>query len=234
MIPASDLRVGSGSELPLQASKWLDIQLLIDAEEMKQLFLALGEFKIFRVGAVCRSDEGEISKQDFLASYECYINALKNGKLPHEKDYRPFFSSVITINDDHLFQIPVGNDRRIIRVEKPVLQLQVNKIAYSSADGKFRAMVFGKNSILWGLQVSYPQLYQDALTKEVFTVDESPKFPNTSLFRKLQLWVRRQTIPTPFMVDEKRINVPMRLGKCCLSWINSHPEIISSQFKIIQ
>lgn len=228
----TSLRLGTGKELPLQASKWLDLQLLIDADEMQSLFSSLGEFKIFRVGSVCGIQEGEISKSAFLGHYARYVECLKQGLVPEEKEYRPIFSSIFTLVDDHVFQIVVGNEKRILRVDKPVLQLQVNQIAYSTADGKFRGMVYGKESILWGIHFSFPQLFQDAATKEVFSVMNDPQFPNTALYRQLQLWTRQNTLPTPFQVGEQRINVPMRLGKACFSWINSHPQLINSGFVV--
>ena len=233
MIKPTPLRISNGAELPLQASKWLDLQLLIDDEEMANLLSALGDFEIFQVGAVCKVNEGFLTKEDFLRHYKHYVDHLKQGLIPEEKEYRPFFSSVFTVDSDHLFQILVGSDRRILRVQKPVLQLQVNNIAYSSADGKFRGLVFGKESILWGLQFTYPQLFQDATNKEVYNVLEHPQFPNTALFRKLQLWVRQNTIPTPFLVGENRINVPIRLGKLCLPWINNHLQLASSQIRVV-
>lgn len=229
----SSLRIGNGSELPLQASKWLEQQLLVDTNEMESLFSALGDFAIFKVGSVCKNDEGELTKNEFLQCYSDYIECLKRGEIPEEQQFRSVFSSIFTVANDHLFQILVAGDRRIIRVEKPVLQLQVNQISYSTADGKFRAMVFGKGSILWGIQFSYPQLYLDAVTKEVFPVVDSAKFPNTALYRKLQLWVRQNTIPTPFEANGHRVNVPMRLGKLCLPWINSHPQLSSSGIKVV-
>jgi hypothetical protein len=229
----TSIRFGTGKELPLQASKWLDLQLLIDADEMKSLFSSLGEFKIFRVGAVCSSNEGEILKSTFLEKYAHYIECLKQGIIPEEKEYRPYFSSIFTLADDHVFQIAVGNDRRILRVEKPVLQLQVNQIAYSPVDGKFRGMVFGKESVLWGIHFSYPQLFQDAVTKEVFSVVNGPQFPNTALYRELQLWTRQNTLPTPFQVGEQRVNVPIRLGKNCFTWINSHPQLANSDIRVV-
>ncbi len=249
MTSISSLRIGSGAELPLQASKWLDLQLLIDVDEMRALFSALGDFEIFQVGMVCGIDEGIISKEKFLEAYGVYIECLKKGEIPEEKIYRPYFSSIFTTSRDHLFHIVIGNDRHIIRVEKPVLQLQANRISYSQADGKIRPMVFSKDSILWGLQFSYPQLFQDAATKEVFTISDIPKFPNTQLYRKLQLFVRQNTIPTPFQVGDDmgdrdedshvhghghvRINVPMRLGKQCLPWINAHPQLVSANMRVV-
>lgn len=233
MIEAlSTLRIGNGTELPLQASKWLDQQLLIDCDEMRALLAALGDFEIFQVGMVCERDAGMLSKEQFLSGYEGYVDCLKQGIIPDEKIFRPFFSSVFTNSREHLFRILLENNRHIIRVEKPVLQLQVNRIAYSHADGKFRGMVFGKESILWGIQISYPQLFQDANTKEVFTVSDNGKFPNTSLFRKLQLYLRQHTIPTPFQVGSARVNVPMRLGKQCSSWINRHPHLVQANIQV--
>lgn len=227
------LRSGTGKELPLQASKWLDLELLIDDEEMQALFSDLGAFKIFRTGAVCGKDEGEISKTTFLERYALYIDCLRQGILPDEKLYRPLFSSIFTVADDHIFQIAIADNRRILRPEKPVLQLQVNQIAYSEADGKFRSGVFGSKSILWGIHFSYPQLFQDPETKEVFSVLDNPLFPNTALFRKLQVWTRQNTVPTPFSVDQRRINVPIRLGKKCFPWINSHPLLANSNICVI-
>lgn len=228
----SSLRVGNGTELPLQASKWLDQQLLIDLDEMQALLSVLGDFEIFQVGMVCGVNEGMLSKEKFLSGYEAYLNCLKQGIIPEEKVFRPYFSSVFTTSRDHLFRILLDNNRHIIRVEKPVLQLQVNRIAYSQADGKFRGMVFGKESILWGVQISYPQLFQDTDTKEVFTVSDNSKFPNTSLYRKLQLFLRQHTIPTPFLVEGTRINVPMRLGRQCSAWINKHPQLVNSPIQV--
>ncbi|MBA3603001.1 MAG: hypothetical protein H0W50_05035 [Parachlamydiaceae bacterium] len=241
MTSTSSLRIGSGTELPLQASKWLDLQLLIDVNEMRTLFSALGDFEIFQVGMVCGIDEGIISKEKFLEAYGAYIECLKKSEMPDEKIYRPYFSSIFTTSRDHLFHIVIGSDRHIIRVEKPVLQLQANRISYSPADGKIRPMVFSKDSILWGLQFSYPQLFQDAETKEVFTVSDTPKFPNTPLYRKLQLFLRQNTIPTPFQVDRGdgegdsyvRINVPMRIGKQCLPWINAHPQLATANMRVV-
>lgn len=232
MNPISPLRIGNGSELPLQASKWLEQQLLVDIPEMEALFVALGDFSIFKVGSVCKNNEGEISRSEFLNHYSYYVECLKRGEVPEEQRFRPFFSSIFTVANDHLFQILVADDRRIIRVEKPVLQLQVNQISYSSVDGKFRAMVFGQDSILWGIQFSFPQLYLDAVTKEVFQVTDSAKFPNSALYRKLQLWVRQNSIPTPFEAQGRKVNVPMRLGKQCLSWINNHPQLKSNGIKV--
>jgi len=225
MTHEEPLRIGTAQEIPLQASKWLQAQMLVSPEEMEDLFLALGDFHIYLAGSLCLVGNEEISKNQFLSKYAEYIGNIKSGNIPDEKAYRLFFSSVFSVSNDHLYRVPIDEKRNLIRIAKPILQLQMNKIAYSAADKKFRTMVFSHDSFFWGIQFSYPQLYQDPLTKEVFNVRESDKFPNTTLYNILKKWLRTATIPTPFVVEGVKSNVPMRLGKKCLSWINNHSQL---------
>jgi hypothetical protein len=49
----------------------------------------------------------------------------------------------------------------------------------------------------------------------------------------MQQWVRSHTIATPFEVEGKKVNVPIRLGKECLSRINSHPQLQAKGLRVI-
>jgi hypothetical protein len=64
------------------------------------------------------------------------------------------------------------------------------------------------------------------------TVRETPQFPNTTLFKRLQQWVRSHTIATPFEVEGKKINVPIRIGKRCLNWIHVHPQLRAKGIRV--
>jgi hypothetical protein len=66
----------------------------------------------------------------------------------------------------------------------------------------------------------------------VEAVKETPSFPNTVLFHQIQRWMRGATIPTPFLVDGKGVNVPLRLGKRCLSWINTHAQLKAKGIRV--
>lgn len=210
---------------PMEASKWLKLQALVDIEEMRLLLQELGDIKIVRAGAVVKKGEELYSHTAFLEAYKSYIDALKEGKLPSEDLYRPPFSASFSLSDACFCSIPVDQERVLIRTVKPVLQLQPHALDYSPHDRKFRPMVFGLDSVTWGIQFSYPQFFLNPKTKAPLQVDESEEFPNTVLFRKVQRWLRHHSIPTPFLVDETKINVPMRLGKLCFPWINQHPQI---------
>ncbi|CUI17744.1 conserved hypothetical protein [Candidatus Protochlamydia naegleriophila] len=209
---------------PLQASKWLKCPVLLDIDEMEDLFRALGDFWIFSVSGVLPSAEGEMTQAAFLTEYGRYIEALKRGEFPDEQRARPYFSTVFTTSTDALYEVVLPNQQKLIRVERPVIQLQSHRFDYSPVDGKFRSMVLGQNSIQWGIQFSYPQLFQDAAC-QVKQVRESEEFPNTVLFKRMQKWVRDHTTATPFLVENNRVNVPIRLGKTCFGWINQHPQL---------
>jgi hypothetical protein len=220
------------SESPMEASKWLNLQALISEEEMNHLLEALGYFEIYFTGVLTRPGEEQVSKEDFLNKYRFYIEALMQGDIPEESVYRSFFNTIFTVSSDCLYAIPASNGRQLIRASKPIVQLQAHSMDYSILDGKFRSMVFGLDSILWGLQFSYPQLYLDPETKEILTIADNEMFPNTALFKKLQKWLRQETIPTPFQVGSNKINVPIRLGKKCLGWINKHPQLLKKNLAV--
>lgn len=222
----------SSTEPPMQATKWLTSQVLLDADEMQELFNALGDFYIFQTSGVCKTDEGSISRNEFIAAYRDCISMLQKGLQPNEGPYRKLFSSVLTVSLDTLYAIPLADNQHLIRISKPVIQMQIHHMDYSQADSKFRSMVFGSDSIWWGIQFSYPQLYQNQQTHQAEQVVISTTFPNTQLYRDLQYWIRHHTIPTPMILNQQTVNLPMRLGKNCLSWINCHPQLIKKGLQV--
>jgi len=210
----------------LRGSKWLKHQLLLEVEEMKLLFEALGHFSILIVSEPVRKCEGVISKEQFLQSYQCYIQTLKTGDLPDERLFRPFFSSVFSVTKDVLYAMQVGHEKYLIKALKPIVQLQAHHFLFSRVDQQFHPMVLSEQSVSWGIQFSYPQIYQDPKTHAFSKVSDHPDFPNTSLFLKLVKWVRSHTVPMAFEINGKKTYVPMRIGKRCFSWIHRHPHLI--------
>lgn len=217
---------------PLEASKWLSSQVLIDADEMLELFKTLNPFYIYLTGQITKKGEGRISQATFLECYRKYIADLQQGIIPEEAQFRHLFSAVFTVTPDVLCSMPIQGDQQMMRNVRPVVQLQSHRMDYSSADHKFRSMTFGADSIFWGLQFSYPQLCRNSETKQVEEVEETEEFPNTHLFRLLQRWVRHNTTPTPFLVAGQRINASMRLGKQCYKWINRHPQLLQKGLRV--
>lgn len=219
-------------ESTLQASKWQKLPLLIDVEEMQSLLTALGPFWMVQISGLIPLGQEILYPEAFLDVYQHYITSLKKGEDPKDSRLRSYFSSVWTTFLEALYAVKMNERQGLVKVQHPVIQLQAHRCDYSFADGSFRSMVMGVDSISWGIQFSYPHLYQDEQL-QVLTVREGPQFPNTSLFKRLQQWVRSHTIPTPFEVEGKVVKVPIRLGKKCFSWINIHPQLQAKGLRVV-
>ncbi len=216
----------------MRASKWLKHQVLLDESEMRDLFAALSPFEIFVVSEPVTRETLQIEKEDFLQKYAAYVNALKAGILPEERELRRYFSAVFTSTREALYAMEAGKERYLVKTIKPVVQLQIHHFFVSNIDGKFHSMVLGKDSITWGIQFSYPQIFQSPTTYAYAKVDNSQEFPNTALFHRLVKWLRSHTLPTPFVFQNKRSNEPIRIGRNCLQWIERHPGLVSHQVQI--
>jgi hypothetical protein len=209
-----------------QASKWLKLSLLVDGLEMQNLLHDLGDAWIFPLTGF--SNGLPISHSFFVQEYGRWIEDLKKGELPKESDFRRLFASCITEDLSDLWLQPIASrpNEYLIKISTPVIQMQTHFVHYSSLDQEFRSMSIGRDSIFWGVQFSFPQVAQNAKTMELYEVK-----PN-ALFCRLRQWVRDHTKPTPFIVEGVRKNVPIRLGKNCFSWIESHPEIKAKGLRI--
>ncbi len=216
------------------ASKWLHIQFLIDPEEMQDLFQALGEVFIFSTMGIKPQGENLIPTALFLEQYRRYTDLLKAQESIDDDLFRFYFSAVITREQDALLAIDVGNNREIIRPLKPILQVKLHRFDYSYLDGKIRPSVFGKDTIAWGIEISYPQLYQDPLTRICVKATDPALFPNAELFKQVQHWIRANTVPTPFLAQNVRIRCPIRIGKKCFEWIDSHKELKARKLAVFR
>ncbi len=233
MSSAHLLRISNpANEGVMRASKWLKHQVLLDAQEMRDLFAALAPFEIFVVSEPVTEQTMMVEKEEFLRAYEGYAETLKAGKLPDESGLRRYFSSIFTVTREALYAMEAGKERLLVKTLKPVLQLQLHHFFVSTIDGKFHPMVLGKDSITWGVQFSYPQLYQHPVTQEFAKVVDSPDFPNTALYQRLAKWLRTNTAPTPFIFQGKRSNEPIRLGRRCFAWIANHPGLVEHGVQI--
>lgn len=169
--------------------------------------------------------QNAIKEEVFLAAFQEYIVTIKSGQEVDDARFRFVFTALLSAYDSALRAITIGEDKEIITPYEPAIQIQLHRFGYSTLDGKFRPMVFGEKSVSWGLRFSYPQLFQYPQTREVMEALDESKFPNATLFNKLRRWIRHNTQATPFLVDGKRVNIPMRIGKECFSWINNHKEL---------
>lgn len=199
-----------------QASKWLKIALLSDPAALAGWLDSLGPVRLVRLGKVLK--EPEVLKEIFNFTYQGWVEALKAGRMPEDFSLLPI---AVTLEEGSLRmkELPQGKLAQIIA---PVLQIQAHFFRYSPVDGSIRSMVLSSDSIFWGIQFSYPQIYQDPDTMEL---SEAMKRPNAALWNKVRAFSRDTSQPTPFIVDGISVNSPIRIGKACLPWIGSHPQL---------
>lgn len=202
-----------------QAAKWLKFYALCDDADLVNLFERLGSFAIFPLTGV--GEGKELSAKRFLDKYHSWIDGLKNGIVPEVQEIRSILAAAFVNDFDALWLQEVPGKGYLMKIKKPVIQVQAHWFSYSPVDRVFRPMSLGLRSVFWGLQFSYPQIYQDPTTMELKKVEK------LSLFETIRYWVRDRTRSTPFVVEGTRINTPIRLGKKCFSWINDHPELIA-------
>lgn len=207
------------SQYSLQASKWIDIQFLIDEEEMQDLLASIGPIFIATLG---KPVEGEpksalLPPELFLESYQKYIQMLKKGEVPDSRWLNETFTLAFTKELSDLCAIQIPPNKYQVKPRVPILQVQPHRVRYSPLEKKFRSMVFGADTFSWGLQISFPQLY---VNPETDLAEKAADLSSGLCFKNLQKWIRHNTQTTRFEVDNETITTSIRIGNRCFSWMH--------------
>jgi hypothetical protein len=211
-------------------SKWLKHQVLLDYSEMEELCSHLAPFHFFNVSEIKPLAELELSLENFLKSYQDYIGILKTGKVPLDRQMQRNLSCALTTDPNLLYAHPIGTEKFMAKPIKPVVQMQQHRFFPSKTAGTIHPMVMSHESIHWGVQLAYPQIFFDGAVYS--KVSDETLFPNTALFTKLVKWLRSATVPTTFLWEDKKISTPIRLGKQCFAWINAHAQLKEQRIRI--
>jgi hypothetical protein len=217
----------------LQVSKWIKAQVLLSIEEMHHLIEALQPCFFVVVSEPISAQDALITPANFIEQYSRYVAFLQRGEVPPVEEFRRLFSCAVSTYLEAFYAITAG-EKFLIKPIQPIVQLQAHHFFYSPLDQKFHPMVFSAESVSWGIQFSYPQLYQDPTSRHIIKVSDPVKFPNTLLFSKLMKWMRNATLPTPFEIEGKRVNAPIRIGKQSLGWVKKHPQLQKKHIDIAQ
>lgn len=217
----------------LQASKWICLQALLAPEELTQLFEHLHQPQIYLCGSLWTKDAFTTHSSLFLDAYKSYIESLKEGVQPDLSKCRTFFSACMSTADDSVYLQDVQKGEFLLRPNLPLIQIQHHTMSYSPYDNKMHSMVFGKEAVTWGLQLSYPQMYLESGTGRVCQTTDEENPPNYAIFKSLQRWIRHNTLPTSFQAGENVVKSSLRLGKNCFTWINNHFQLQAQDIRVI-
>ena len=142
-----------------QGSKYLKCQVLCDKDELESLFSELQPCSLFLLSGL--TDGNPIKISNFIQEYGSWIEGLKSGVAPVDSQLRTILAAGLTLDTDALWKQEVPGNRFLVKIANPVIQIQAHFFTYSPIDGVFRPNSMGQNSIFWGLQFSFPQIYQD-------------------------------------------------------------------------
>lgn len=210
-------------------SKWIKQQLLLDPCEMEDLFSHLSFPSLYNVSEIKPFDNLQVSVDDFLSSYSSYIKQLKEG---HISSMTRHFSCAVSVDEEALFAQEVTDGKFMAKPLKPVVQMQQHRFFFSKASGTIQPMVMSAESIHWGIQFSYPQIFHDGIQGTFTKITDEADFPNTFLFKKFLKWSRDHTSPTTFVHDNKVAATSLRLGKNCFKWIDQHAQLKSQGLRV--
>lgn len=239
-------RRGGGAEGNLQVSKWLHVPVLLSIDELRSLFAEISPCYIVATSRILREEEAVIEQQRWLSLYETYIERLSLGDVPG-LDEVTLFNSVLARCLDDFYAIEVGKDSQplkdstkkeasspsvkskdpiLVRASHPVVQVQSHTMGFSALDQQLRPMQRGKESISWGLQFSYPLIYQDPKSGDVYQALKDPQFKNREIFQTIQKWMRSYTRSLPLIYGGRHFTSPVRIGYECMKWVNHHPGLL--------
>lgn len=209
-----------------QAARWLKIQALLDDVELASLMQALEPFSIYPLSGALPREAFPMPKERYLATYRGWIEGLKAGIVP--TSFGSLNASMWTKSAESLWFQEFPDKRVVAKPKEPFLLVQVHFMGYSRVDKVFRPMSLSQDSIFWGLQFSFPQIYEHTEKGIV----EAGDHPNAVLFQRVRKWSRDNTRPTPMNVEGARENLPIRIGKNCLSWVNDHPALVAKELHV--
>ncbi len=184
-------------------SKWLHLQALLSLQELKALFDALNPVCLFFNGKVLTEEEVTDQQEAFLHFYEKYLKALV---AKEECSLPPF---CLSRTEKSVYAFKVGENRFLIKPRAPLIQVREHRFLVTH-DGRVSSMAFGKGSIPWGIQFSFPQLFLEE--GKIVEVMKSKEYENKELFRTLKLWIREYTRPASLELNGKKTNCTFRVG----------------------
>ncbi len=191
----------------LEASKWLDFLFLVSEKELARFFERLGPVVLYRSKGLFKPGVARMTIEELLKVYRGYLEGLQKGE---QIDLDPFYL-YISKEDMALYHRLLEDGREQIYPVLPCLVAQPGKIVYSPLDASFRNTAFTEDPILWGIKLSYPQIYLDPLSRELSRADRPPS-PNAPLLKELRQWIRDETFPVAFEAEGKRQQTEFRLG----------------------
>jgi hypothetical protein len=195
-----------------RCSKWISHAVLFSLEELQQLLHVVAPCFFVPIAEPVAKENWSIPLEAIFEKYKEYIEGVNNAADLPSPQLRRFFSLGLTCCLTDLYAVPLSQDRIFIKPKRPIIQIQLYR-CYLSPEKEFHPMILHPSSFSWGLQFSYPQIYEDPKTHEFSKVLQEESFANTKLYKTIVSWIREHTKPWTVVIEGKKIAAPFRLGR---------------------
>jgi hypothetical protein len=212
------------SQKELHCSKWLKHALLLTEKEMVDLFSIWAPYYLFSPIQKGEKHRWLIGEEEFLNRYREYLLFLKENDVFPPPGLRKNFTLLLAASLEDIYAVPTKEEMFFLKAKRPVIQLQLYHAFFSRADGKIHAMAMDSSSFSFGLQIAYPQIYEDSLTGEYTKILHGGNFPTTLLYQQTIQWIRKNTRPFSYQQKGEEKIAPFRVGKEKLDWSSDHKQ----------
>lgn len=205
ILPQSSISSGIG----YQASLHLSYGILLTSEELSLLLGSLeplGDFSIFGSGVLLPQDKLEQSPKNLVEIYKKYLEGSVS--LP---EHKAALSSVWSMDHEAVALREIATDKWQVVRRLPVVQLNRFQFRFDSKTDRFFMQSFSQETLFWGLEFKYPQLFLDPITSKLIKVLKEP-YLNTLLWKGIHQWIRNHTVPVQFVTEEGKRIAPFRIG----------------------
>lgn len=197
----------------LHCSKWLKHAVLLTMEEMKLLWGVLDPYFLLSPVQIVPKENWRVLKERFLSQYAQYLVWLQEEKEFPPSSLRKEFTLLLTDSLNAVYAVPLPQDRILVKARAPVIQIQIYHCFISAFDQKIYPMAMNADSFTWGLQFSYPQIYEDPKNGIFKKVLLDGGFGNTVVYKQIVSWLRKHTKPAAFSIGGNSVVAPFRIGK---------------------
>ncbi len=203
------------------ASRWVSVGLLMSAEEWKTFFQAFPRLRLYKVAAVVMEGAEELPFEEFYSLVESFATEIQTKLDMDLSSYRIPFSCALSESKESFTIQALPSQRVLLKPKEPVIQLRPLSFSISS-EGKIQTKSWGKNHICWGIQMSYPQLFQDPATQNI--IQALSEHPHGVLFKKVLHWIRHHTKSVFLKGQEKSAAFSLKVGKESVYLLSKHEQ----------
>jgi hypothetical protein len=202
----------------------------MNIEEWAHFFHDFPQLHLFRVASVVAKGKEEMEISEFLSIMTKFITEIESRSDIDIDPYRIPFSCALspTISDFSVMHLP--GERVLVKPREPVIQLRPLSLSMSP-EGALQTKSWGKDNIFWGIQLSYPQIFQDPQTKEI--VQALADHPNGKLFKEILKWFRLHTKPVSLAKRGKSLAFSLKVGAKSVYLLAKHEQIKKSIIEFV-